>query len=274
MFKKLRARIREYKLTMRLKLVLSLASIAVILLVSSFISIMEYSRMSSYVSELIGANIGSINAAQKLADSANGYNMDILSVIGDGNATSLPAFSQTEFVAYGDSLKASLEATRMLPLADSVLLSYTDYLIETMEFEDIMALDSVDVHQWYFETLQPKYDRLHSDINALNAGIYKELQKNSATFDRGFYRSVIPGAVAVAVGLLLVLLLLFFLMVYYVNPVYKMLKGLRNYRSLGTKYTCSFDGDDELSELNDGVTELVGENIQLRKRIKTLRDKQ
>ena len=34
---------------MKMKLVLSLSSIAVILLVSSFISIMEYSRMSSYV---------------------------------------------------------------------------------------------------------------------------------------------------------------------------------------------------------------------------------
>ena len=46
---------------MRMKLILSLSSISVVLLVSSFISIMEYSRMSNYVSELIAANIGSIN---------------------------------------------------------------------------------------------------------------------------------------------------------------------------------------------------------------------
>lgn len=68
-----------------MKLVLSLSSIAVILLVSSFISIMEYSRMSSYVSDLIAANIGSINAAQKLADAANSYNLGILAIIGDNS---------------------------------------------------------------------------------------------------------------------------------------------------------------------------------------------
>ena len=81
-----------------------------------------------------------------------------------------------------------------------------------------------------------------------------------------------PGAVAVAVGLLLVLLLMFFLMAYYVNPIYRMLSGLKNYRSFGSKYSYTFEGDDQLSELNDGVTEVVGENIQLRKRIKMMRD--
>ena len=66
--RKYRDSIRNFKLTLRMKLVLSLSSIAVILLVSSFISIMEYSRMSNYVSDLIGANIGSINASQRLAN--------------------------------------------------------------------------------------------------------------------------------------------------------------------------------------------------------------
>ena len=68
------------------------------------------------------------------------------------------------------------------------------------------------------------------------------------------------------------LLLLFFLMAYYVNPIYKMLSGLKNYRSLGSKYSFTFDGDDQLCELNEGITEVVGENIQMRKRIKALRE--
>ena len=67
-------------------------------------------------------------------------------------------------------------------------------------------------------------------------------------------------------------LLLFFLLAYYVNPIYKMLNGLTNYRSFGSKYSYTFDGDDQLSELNEGITEVVGENIQLRKRIKAMRE--
>ena len=53
----------------------------------------------------------------------------------------------------------------------------------------------------------------------------------------------------------------------------KMLSGLRNYRSFNQKYTYSFDGDDELSELNAGITEIIGENQQMRLRVSDLRKK-
>ena len=49
MLRKLADRMKEFKLTMRMKLTLSLSAIAVTLLVSSVISIMEYYRMSDYV---------------------------------------------------------------------------------------------------------------------------------------------------------------------------------------------------------------------------------
>ncbi len=272
MFRKLRTDIRDFKLTMRMKLVLSLSSIAITLLVSSFISIMEYSRMSNYVSELIAENIGSINASQRLADASNAYNLQILAVIGDNSVKRLPELRQNDFIAHCDSLKSSLTSPGMISLADSVLYSYSAYMLTTLELKQAILSDFINTREWYFDRLQPKYNRLRSDINVLNSAIYNELQKNSATFERGFYRSIIPGAVAVAVGLLLVLLLLFFLMVYYVNPIYKMLSGLCNYRSFGSKYSYTFDGDDQLSELNEGITEVIGENIQLRKRLKAMRD--
>lgn len=49
-----------------------------------------------------------------------------------------------------------------------------------------------------------------------------------------------------------------------------MLDGLNAYRSQDKKYTVKFDGDDQLSQLNDGITELANENRQFRSRIKTL----
>ena len=80
--------------------------------------------------------------------------------------------------------------------------------------------------------------------------------------------------VAVGVGLLLILMLLFFLLVYYVNPLYKMLSGLDHYRACNKKYNYDFEGDDQLRELNAGIRQLVGENQQLQKRLSDLRDKQ
>lgn len=269
--RRLRAFIRNFKLTLKMKLVLSLSSIAVILLVSSFISIMEYSRMSNYVSDLIAANIGSINASQRLANASNAYNLAILAVIGDKSSGRLPELRQEEFLAHCDSLRASLTSEKMMPLADSVLYSYSAFMLTSLELPETLLKDFSEARTWYFDRLQPKYARLRSDIYVLNDAIYNELRKNSATFERGFYRSIIPGAVAVAVGLLMVLLLMFFLIVYYVNPLNRMLTGLENYRSTGAKYTCHFEGDDALGELNRSIREMAGENQQLRKRNKALR---
>ena len=273
MFRKLADRMKEFKLTMRMKLTLSLSAIAVTLLVSSVISIMEYYRMSNYVSDLIADNIRSVNVAQKLSEVTNKYNLDLLALIGDNSVNTLPHFHQKEFMGHCDSLRNSLTSDKMVPLTDSVVYAYSAYMLTSLELNDVMLSDFIDTRAWYFDRLQPKFRRLNHYIDVLNEAIYDDLKKNSLTFQRGFYRSIIPGAVAVGVGLLLVLMLLFFLLVFYVNPIYRMLSGLNNYRSYNKKYSYSFEGDDQLAELNDGITELTGENQMLRKRVANLRAK-
>ena len=268
---KIKRRLERFKLSLRGKLVLALSAIAAILLISSIISILEYKRMSTYVSSLIADNINNINVAQKMAEAANDYNLDILAVVGDDKLNKLPDFNREAFLARCDSLRATLSEMSLQPLADSVVYSYSAYMLTSLELPDVLLSDFIDTRTWYFDRLQPRYNRLRNDIDAMSSAIYTDLKRNSATFDRGFYRSIIPGLVAVGVGLLLVLMLLFFLMAYYVNPLYKMLANLNNYRSYNKKYSYTFEGDDQLTELNEGITEITGENQQLRKRISILR---
>lgn len=267
-------RIFNKSLSMKSKLILSLLSIAAILLISSTISVMEYTSMSDYVSDLIADDISSINVAGKLADMSNNYNLGILAVIGDDTSLEVPPFDDGYFKSHCDSLRSSGPSNVISPLADSVMYSYSAYMLTSLELEDVLQSDFIDTRSWFFERLQPRFERLQTDIDALNAAIYRDLEKNSATFDRGFYRSVVPGIVAVFVGLLLVLMLLFFILGDYVNPLYKMLESLKAYRAGDKKYTYSFEGDDQLADLNRNIAELADENQQLRHRIKALKQRQ
>ena len=273
LFSKMHRKIRAMRLSLKAKLVLSLLSVVAILLVSSVISVMEYSRMSNYVSELIADDISSINVANRLADMSNNYNLEILEAIGEGSSGRLPDFDDEYFKTNCERLRMSHTINQAYPMADSVMYSYAAYMLTSLEFESVVQSDFIDNRAWYFGRLQPRFDRLQSDIDNLTRAIYEDLQENSATFDRGFYRSIIPGIVAVGVGLMLVLMLMFFILSYYVNPLYRMLEGLSAYRSSDKKYTVSFEGDDQLVELNDGISELAGENQQLRRRIRDLRKK-
>lgn len=252
---------------------MSLSAIAAILLISATISVLEYSKMSTYVSDLIADDVRSLNTAHKLADMSNKYNLDILAVIGDDAYGELPKFDQEYFLSHCDTLRSSLESNVIQPLTDSVVYSCAAYVLTSLELENVLDSYFIDSRSWYFNRLQPSFTVLGSDINALQTAIYKDLEKNSKTFERGFYRSIIPGIVAVAVGLLLVVMMLLFVLSYYVTPLYKMLDALDGYRSYGKKYTYTFDGDDQLVKLNDGLSEVANENLQLRKRLKDLKSR-
>ena len=260
------------KPSMRRKLVLSLGSLAAILLLSGVISILEYRRMSDYVSELIAANIKSINLSQKLADITEEYNHKMLSVVVQNDISIMPDFNLSQFNAQADSLKNSFTSQNALPMVDTVSTSFNEFIRTSMKFDEVFLADSVDTGEWFFGTLQPCYNKFRQDMGVLNDNIHEELRRNSADFDAGFYRSIIPGFVSVAAGLVLIMLLFYFIMAFYVNPIYKMSAGVDNYKLSGRRHTYEFDGDDQLANINSGITELIEENIELKRRIKHLRE--
>ena len=261
---------------------MSLSAIAVILLISETISVLEYAKMSTYVSDLIADDISSLNTAHKLADISNKYNLDVLAVIGD-DAAEIPKFDQEYFLSHCDSLRTSLESNAIQPLTDSVVYACSAYVLTSLELENVLDSPFIDSRSWYFNRLQPSFAQLSSDIDALETAIYHDLEKNSKTFERAYalpFILIIFGVLMFAkatshfnVKTFLLFLLLLFILAYYVTPLKKMLSSLEGYRSYNKKYTYTFDGDDELLKLNEGITELSSENLQLRKRLKDLKSK-
>ena len=251
---------------------MSLGSIAAILLLSSVISILEYRRMSTYVSDLIASNIKSITLSQKLSDLTDEYNHKMLSVVVQNDISIMPEFDLQYLNAQADSLKHSFTSNTALPMVDSVAVSFNDFMVTSMKFDEVFLADNVDTGEWFFGTLQPCYNRFRQDIDVLNEMIHEELASNSADFDEGFYRSIIPGVVSVGAGLLLVVLLLYFTISGYVRPIYRISDGIDNYRKTGRKHGYTFDGDDQLANINEGVSEIIEENIELKKRVKALKE--
>ena len=260
------------KMSMSVKLTLSLGAIAVILLLSSIISILEYRRMSDYVSNLIATNINCVNIAQKLSNECDKYNLHLLTIVGENDPDLIPEIDANAFLAEYEDLKRTLGDTEAASMVDSVLYSYSAYMLTALEFEKVIVNDFIDNRDWYFKRLQPKYGRLKSDIERLNEVIYLQLKDNSETFQDGFYRSIIPGVVSVGAGLLLVVLLLIFILIYYVRPLNRMLSGINDYLASGRSYSYEFDGDDEFVRLNSSLKDLVDENMELKKRIGRLRE--
>ena len=263
---------REKRHSLRKKVYLSLGALAMMLLLSGVISILEYRRVSTYVSDLIASNINSIVLSQRLSDLTQEHNHRMLSVVVQNDISQMPEFEDLPFTAVADSLRTTFTSQNALPMLDTVVTSFNDFVKTSQKFDMVFLADTVDTGTWFFGTLQPKYNALIQDLGKLNELIHEDLMANSENFDAGFYRSIIPGVVSVGAGLLLICLLLYFTLVNYVKPIYRISDGIDNYRQSARRHAYSMDGDDQLGNINDGVTELIEENIELKHRLKVLRE--
>lgn len=263
---------REKRPSLRKKVYLSLGALTMILLLSGVLSILEYRRVSSYVSDLIASNINSIVLSQRLSDLTQEHNHQMLSVVVLNDISLMPEFNDMPFMSVADSLRTTFTSQNAQPMLDTVVTSFNDFVKTSRKFDEVFLADTVNTGEWFFSTLQPRYNSLIQDLGKLNELIHQDLKENSENFDAGFYRSIIPGVVSVGAGLLLIFLLLYFTMSNYVRPIYRISEGIDSYRQSSRRHAYTMDGDDQLSNINTGVTELIEENLQLKHRLKAIRE--
>ena len=167
---------RERKPSIRKKVCLSLGSLAAILLLSGVLSILEYRRMSNYVSDLITSNINSIVLSQRLSDLTQEHNHQMLSVVVMNDISLMPEFHEMPFASVADSLRTTFTSEKAQPMLDSVVTSFNDFVKTSRKFDEVFLADTVNTGEWFFGTLQPKYNSLIQDLGKLNELIHEDLK--------------------------------------------------------------------------------------------------
>ncbi len=248
------------------KISLGFVVIATILLVSSAISIYEFIRMRSTVSNLINDNISAINTTRLLMEVTDEYNFNLLEGIGDETRELLVLDADDDmFSSNLKELREKFTTEQERMYADSVLFAYTTYVIVMNDAKEVWHSDYSGRRSWYFSKLHPVYLRLRWYLQKLTLTSQEALAENSMNMSDSFYRSIMPGVVAVLMGMVMVFLFNYFINFYFVNPLMKISKGVSDYLFRKKSYTVVVDNDDELKELNENVRELVETNRKLSK---------
>lgn len=257
--------------SIRTKLWLSLCAIAAVLFVSGTVSIIEFSRLSDYVSRSLIEDLDGMKAAESLGNICRSYNYSILAEVGSADSHVEVHFDQKAALERCDSAAQVLSVRGKGAYADSIQVRFADYVEVSLQLDSIIVSDFVDSRAWFFDSLQPVYSKLLYAIETYRIDVNAHLMLSADDFQQGFYRGIIPGVVITGAGLLLIFLLLFFMLVYYVHPLRMMLGQLEGFNREGLKkYHVDFEGDDELSRLNDNIRDLADENLQLKRRLRMI----
>lgn len=253
-------------MAIRRKISLGFVVIGTILLVSSAISIYEFIRMRNNVANLINDNIAAINTARALQEVSDEYSFNLLEALGDESSLLiLRDKDDNRFSEYLADIRDNFTTEQEKQYADSVLYAYTSYIIIMNEAPKVWQGDYAGRRSWYFNKLHPVYMKLRGYLQKLSLTSQEALTENSITMTDSFYRSIMPGVVAVMVGLVLVVLFNYFINFYFVNPVYKISQGLSDSLYRKRSYNIVVDTDEELQNLNGNIKELVELNKKLTK---------
>lgn len=248
------------------KISLGLILIGTILLLSSAMAIYEFVRMRNTVSNLINDNISAINASRLLLEVTDEYNFKLLETLGDNTSSVTERIADdNRFSSYLGEVKLNFTTERERAYADSVMYAYTTYIIIMNDAPYVWQGEYNDRRSWYFKKLYPVYSRLRGYLQELTLTSQQALAENSTSMTDSFYRSIMPGVVSVVAGIVLILLFNYFLNFYFVNPLIKISKGISDYLQRRKSYILKIDGEDEISELNENVRELIEENKRLNK---------
>lgn len=248
------------------KLRLAIGAIILLLIVTLSISVLEFRRMSTYVSNQIAQNITTINLSSSLGVIAEEYNLNILSAVGKADEIVKSDIDTSSVVSRTREIFDGL-SSQMSVSSKDLQNACEKYYDTSRQLDSIIVSDFVDTREWYFTVLQPEYENFRMEMEKFNVKVHDDLKNNSVSFDEGFYRGIIPVFVSVCAVILLCLLLQFFIVAYYVKPLRRMLKGMQAYQHSNINYVHVFEGDDELQTLNSEISELIEENQSLKQRL-------
>lgn len=249
---------KKARRTIRRKVRTGFTILGTILFFSSVIAVFEFVRINRASSGVVNDNILSINEERSLMESSEQFNLALLEML--GQETAPEDFSNSihdSFVSTLENLPDNFTTEQENRYADSVRFAYAAYMQVVMEAPEIWEQGAAARQEWFFGRVQQYYSYLRNYINDLNSISNAALQANSEMMESTFFRSMMPAVAALIVGLIVILLFNAYLNFYVIKPVSKMGKGVKEFVRFGKDYNITFDNDDEISDLNDALTDLI-----------------
>jgi signal transduction histidine kinase len=254
---------------LRKKIFLGCIVIASVLLLSSVMAIYEFVVMRQNVTKLISANISSLNISNNLIEITDEYNFQLLRSMGDNIPADIPNIEEdSRFLDCLKDLLGNYSPIDDKMAVDSVRYAFAAYMHILDDATYVWVDNYSNKRKWYFEKLYPVYMKLREYIQDLNQVSQDALVKNYEELSNSFYRSIMPGVVAVCVGIILVFLFYYFANYYFISPMLAIIKGIQGFVQYKKSYTVDINSDDELKDLNDSIKQLVDTNKKLLKQTK------
>ena len=163
----------------------------------------------------------------------------------------------TRFRDYLNEVRDKFTTKAERQYADSVRYAYSTYIIVMNDAPVVWQGDYTARRNWYFNRLYPIYMQLRGYLQSLTHTSQQALVDNSKIMSESFYRSIMPGVVAV---------FNYFINKYFVFPFNRIAEAVQDYINRRRSYNVVVEGDEEIREFSENIREIVETNRRLTKK--------
>ena len=174
-------------------------------------------------------------------------------VIGDGDHGQAIVTAMSAIVATAQ--KGALDRSAL----DSLTGATTELLVLTKMF---LATESPKAGDesgevWYNEYYEKQYEKVVTAVRDYMTSTQSSLAPRAEQLKKNAYRAVTPVLISLVVMIATVLMLFYFTMLYCVNPIVAMNKGLGQYLTFRIPFAVKAECKDEILELKEKIEALV-----------------
>jgi len=244
---------------LRAKIFIGFMLLVALLIVAGTVSIYEFIKISSSVNALIEDNYKTIIASKSMLEALEREDSGILLLLlgkwkegrqiiqeGDKNfidalgvaSSNLTEPNEDKYILKIDSAYSSFREKWERPIA------------ETEREGDI---------NWYYQNIHSDFLNVKYAINRLMELNQTSMHNEASLLKDKSRRAIMPGIVAIVCALLFSVLFNFFISRYFVSPITRLVKALKNYSPGSGVFNAKITTEDEIKELESSIANVINE---------------
>ena len=242
---------------LKTKILAGFMLLAALLLVAGAMSIYEFSRLSSSVNALIEDNYKTIEASKSMLEALEREDSGILMLIlGQwDNGRKILQSADESFLAALDIARGNETETDEHIYVDEINDSY--FLFQEKWKRPIVNTNKEGNIDWYNNDIHQAFLNTKHTVNRLMNLNQESLYHEAFMLKEKSKRAIMPGIVAIVAAIIFSLLLNFFISKYFVSPIDRLTKAVKNFHPSNHKLTPVIKSNDELKALEQEISSLL-----------------
>lgn len=242
-------------MSLRIKILSGFIFLTAILAAAAVLSIVELNTIGMSVTDLIEDNYKSIQGSKQILQAIEKEEHGVLLLLTGHNSDGLAQLTN------GDSLYRA--AYRVV--LNNITIDGEERTIQSIhdEWKSWKVLMSQFPEEpenrlaWYTRVFQPQGNNIRCAVRQLSDMNDTTLYSTATSLKDKTRMAVTPSIVSVLAALIFVFIFNFFIDLYVASPLVRITRGVQDSLRKGLKYHVQINSDDELSELNNALYQLV-----------------